>query len=503
MEKTYSDFMNDITPEELYKGLIEFGLFSEKLPPVFEGREFYNYCIDTSRVEFTSKWHSYVSYDSIRNNNIPRNIGIPTPMSHELLCSCLRDNWDKIQQHFETTTALQTHIVSRIHIRKMKDNEALFEMNYKNWKTDGSPEPDLLINKRYEIHADISKCFPSVYTHALPWALVGKKEAKKNTSKKDLWYNKIDSYVQKTKNGETHGLHIGPHTSNILSEIILCKIDEELDNKWEYVRNIDDYCCYVENQEDADAFLVDLNRALREYGLLLNHKKTEIKELPQGLVEQWVHRIQDKALYFEKFHPYIDYLEVQSFMDYCTDLMIKNKENASIILYALKVLKGCKLTENAKLYLSKRAVALAIQFPYIIPVLDECIFVPCNVEAKAIEKYVNSFFEVNFNKNNFDACSYALLYATKYNCVVSNFNIDDVLAKKDCILAVMAMIYCRKKKNEDELKKLRAFAKKLKADGELEENWIFVYECLPYTLLAEDWKKMKQAGVSFLKQEFR
>ncbi len=51
-------------------------------------------------------------------------------------------------------------------------------MNYSNWKTDGTPEPDLLIGKRYLVKADISTCFPSIYTHSIPWALIGKDDAK-------------------------------------------------------------------------------------------------------------------------------------------------------------------------------------------------------------------------------------------------------------------------------------------------------------------------------------
>lgn len=57
-------------------------------------------------------------------------------------------------------------------------------MSYSNWKTDGTPEPDLLIGKRYVVKADISTCFPSIYTHSIPWALAGKATAKKNSRKK-------------------------------------------------------------------------------------------------------------------------------------------------------------------------------------------------------------------------------------------------------------------------------------------------------------------------------
>lgn len=35
MEKKYTDFMDEISSDELYEGLLAYGLFAEKLPPLF------------------------------------------------------------------------------------------------------------------------------------------------------------------------------------------------------------------------------------------------------------------------------------------------------------------------------------------------------------------------------------------------------------------------------------------------------------------------------------
>ena len=64
-------------------------------------------------------WHGYVSYENMRNINIPRNLGIPTPMGHELLCKYLSDNWNQITEYFKQKTSGQSIIISRIHIRKI------------------------------------------------------------------------------------------------------------------------------------------------------------------------------------------------------------------------------------------------------------------------------------------------------------------------------------------------------------------------------------------------
>lgn len=503
MNKRYADFMNEITPNELYDRLIKHGLFSEKLPPVFDASSFLSFCKDPQRPPFSKTRQQYASYSSMRNINIPRPIGIPTPMKHERLCACLRDNWDCLQEYFNKTTSNQKYIVSRIHIRKMYNTDALFEMNYKDWRIDGDPEPDILIGKKYMVYADISKCFPSIYTHAIPWALVGKSTAKITAKEENKWYNKIDQSVRNSKYGETQGILIGPHTSNIISEIVLCKIDEELSKRWDYVRNIDDFCCYVKSRDEADDFLVDLNRWLNEYGLSLNHKKTEIHELPVGTTERWVRQIKSKSLYFGKFKPYVDYKEIQSFLDFSIELVNKNKENASIILYAMKVLKNYKLTQNAQLYLFKTITAWSLIYPYIVPLLGDYLFDVYSIPNSEIERSINLIYDKYLPKRYYEASSYALYYASKYNLTIDSFNVNGIIEANDCILSLMSLIYCRKQNNKGALASLKQYAIDLSSPSELETYWPFVYECLTVGCFTNEWEEMKKNKVSFLKREFQ
>ncbi|WP_240335308.1 hypothetical protein [Paraliobacillus sediminis] len=86
MKKNF-EFMNEITGDELYEGLLGFGMFSEKLPPFLTSKPFYEYC-RTNNPTFinTKKEHSYIYYENMRNINLPRSLGIPTPMSYQRLC---------------------------------------------------------------------------------------------------------------------------------------------------------------------------------------------------------------------------------------------------------------------------------------------------------------------------------------------------------------------------------------------------------------------------------
>lgn len=501
--KAYSDFYKEISDEELYDKLIKYGIFSEKLPPIFDAKDFYEYCNDDTNPSFQDRWYPYANYDSIRNISTPRSLGIPVPMGYALLCEIIKENWGSIQTYFENMTNNQEHIVSRIHIRKMCKTAALFEMNYNNWKDDGTPEPDISMGKKYMVKADVSQCFLSIYSHSIAWALATKKIAKQTVKDQNKWYNQLDHFVMNIKNGETHGLLIGPHTSNILSEIVLCAVDNTLCHKWQYVRAIDDYTCFTESRDDAELFVFELNTALKIYGLSLNHKKTQILELPVGAVENWVRQIQGRAVHLQKFHDYVDYVEVQAFLDFCIELMSNNKDNASIILYGIKILKSHRLTNNAKKYVLKTMISLALLYPYIVPFLEENVFEALQVCNSDKTKYINVIYNSYITKGFAEPLSYTLYYATKYDVRLHNFDVEEIIKRNDCILLLCTLIYARHFKLRKTLDRLKKVAREFKNNGDMDEYWPFTYECLTKGILTDTWKELKKKDVSFLKEEYR
>lgn len=61
--------------------------------------------------------------------------------------------------------------------------------------------------------------------------------------------------------GETHGILIGPHSSNILSEIILTVVDRKLYEKhYRYVRAIDDYIAMLKVTRMHNVLLLILRK---------------------------------------------------------------------------------------------------------------------------------------------------------------------------------------------------------------------------------------------------
>ncbi len=494
--KSYVDYIDEIDKNSLYQGLLGYGMFTDKLPPCFTSKKFYDYCL-TRTNGFKKKAYRYVYYESIRNVNVPRQMGIPTPMSYQRLCECLANNWDKLHKHFSDNTVNQKYKVSRIHIRKMYDKNNLFEMNYSNWKVDGTPDPELSIGMKYMVKADISKCFPSIYTHSVTWALVGKTKAKAN--RRGNWYNEIDSCLQNTKDQETHGLLIGPHSSNIVSELILCVIDNNLvDRGWKYIRNIDDYTCYVEDELKASEFLVDLQNELRQFDLSLNHKKTRIEKLPLASVEQWARKINSIALLTN--YNKVDYKNCRAYIDFAIETARKEKNNAAVLKYAIKVLSGLELTENAKIYEQQEVFMLALIYPYMVPLLEKYIFEPCETSVNDIKSISNLIFKEYFLKLKYEAVSYAIYFAIKYSFEIEEMEVDKIIKTDDCILLTLGFKYYESRGDSKAVKKMQDYAESFKNDEDkFEELWIFGYEILPETSLKKDWVDLKQNNVSFIK----
>lgn len=504
--KSYREYVDEISPEELLEGLLGYGLFAEKLPPVFSSVLFYEYCKQRN-TNFQDKWYDYIRYETSRNINIPRLLSIPNPFAYANLCNCIVKNWKNIKHLFEETTSNQNYKVSQIHIQKLKEKKLLFEMNkhYSDKDADLIAFIDTLqIKKKFKVSADISNCFPSMYSHSLPWAIVGKDEAKRNKDEKELWYNKLDTYVLNIKNGETNGLLIGPHTSNLLSELILCRIDQTLATKYDYVRNIDDYTCYVESDEKAEKFLLELNSNLKSYELTLNEKKTEIQKLPTTAETEWIIALNSFFIgenYTEERKLVFKYQRLKAYIDLATQLANETNDY-SVYSYAIKTISNTYLGKKALLYYISIIHHLVCMYPYLVHWLDEFVFETFNVAKEIIKAIADDVYDIGKKRKIYEACSFSLYWALKYDFSLRHNHIEDSIKSNDCILLLMSYLKAMKEQNKNNSKKI--FKEKARnLMNEMDRYWLFVYEVLLKTELPEgEFRAIKGQKVTFIRSEY-
>lgn len=150
------------------------------------------------------------------------------------------------------------------------------------------------LEKKFDLCSmfDIKKCFDSIYTHSIAWAVKGI-EAAKNNRNINCFENKIDKVMRACNWGETHGILIGSEFSRIFAEIILQKIDVEVVKKIEnentklkkgidyaIKRYVDNYFIFANNKDLLKKIRSIYNEKLEQYKLFTNNDKDVLLQRP-------------------------------------------------------------------------------------------------------------------------------------------------------------------------------------------------------------------------------
>lgn len=199
--------------------------------------------------------------------------------------------------------------VARYKVEKHKttlDKKLQQNRDYENLKTFFSIKKYSNIHKFYESYHyhrcekryaklfkfDISKCFDSIYTHSITWALLNKELVKDNIlMSNETFGGHFDKFMQNTNYGETNGIVIGPEFSRIFAELILQQIDkkvyEKLKDKKKYLKSdyevfryVDDFFVFYDDDSLKDEIIELYKVYLKEYKLGLNNSKSVLYEKP-------------------------------------------------------------------------------------------------------------------------------------------------------------------------------------------------------------------------------
>ena len=473
--------------EEAFLGLVDHGLFGDKIPQCFISRGLSEHipkkflCLITEEDDgklkkfLDKRKHDFVRYEALRDVNVPRQMGIPHPESYIVQCLVLKRLWKQVKKHCSKPDIP----VSRIFVRKMA-NESIFRMNYKGKDHLEIEEKNIenMMGANYIVHTDISTCFPSICTHSISWSLHGVNKVKKDRSPK-LVGNLLDRVTRDTHDGQTNGLLIGPHTSNILSEIILTRVDYEMIKRGysSLSQSIDDYTFYAETRQAAENFLRDLQIQLRRYDLALNARKTEILPMPRPNEKNWVRELREFPLFSKRKIPFEI---VRSLLDLA--LKFSNEAGTSATLnYAIKMVPA-RLNERAKRLFVREVVNFTLIYPYLAPLLGEHVSHKHRFEGidATIQEFVEKLLQIGIEKLYPDAIAYAFYYSLKYNLKFrgSDNKFQQIVEIDDCVSDVLLFEYVTRLR----LPKIRTMiqnrANKLK-DSEIREQdrfWLLIYQ---------------------------
>ena len=399
----------------------------------------------------------------------------------------------------------------RIFIANKFSTSKFFSLADFDFKFTDNLKKTLLFGGNHILNVDLSNFYHSLYTHSIPWVIMGKKNAKKERDKG--FSNKLDKLIASCQYNQTHGIPTGNILSRIISELYMCYIDSEMENKgYRYARYVDDISFPFNFEEEKDKFYRDFNKLCMKYELKINDKKTEINDFP------YIHT-QNKDFIFNYFKNYSSdskeetwIIGIKNFIDLCIDEERKGNKGAIKCIFPVieNTFKYKKINKNkiSKIfgYTNNITKFNILQFILDLSLKDSKLTNRCLSllnylavkmdDKKVVSKQVKQYFRnrneeiknllVFYNKNDYHQETYQILvYIVEYDV--------DILLKKNVLnllnentdnlsLSLLTIIYLRKPwRIESLLKKIDDLFKNSKDSypekiGVMSQNlWYFRY----------------------------
>lgn len=405
-----------------------------------------------------------------------RALSVPNPISQTWVADAVASLWQQID-------ALCS--ASKISLSQpVPDQERAFrrriefpELNGERYRRAGIA--------RYVLRTDVSRCFPSIYTHSIPWALIGKSLAKQNFRSRPRISSPgddLDEAVQRAQQKQTKGIPIGPDTSWAISELVLSCVDQRIQTKFavhapRVMRWVDDLEFFAPTLSSAEDLLLEWERALATFELAINVDKTSIQEAPVPLMPTWTSTLAAYAagLDIGNWTPH----SIQGFFDLAFELASTNPKQ-SVISWAIQRFSRTFLdgdSWSALLVAAQPAViAEATSLPYYSLMLARASQLEAVIDFDSVEATINAVIERHATLSQGVEVDWALWIALQHGLTVHRDAANAVIAMDDNTALILLRYLSEKNllSSEPDWTDVQARAE---ADDALEtSDWLIAYE---------------------------
>jgi Reverse transcriptase (RNA-dependent DNA polymerase) len=349
-----------IIPEKL----VTKGLLPENLPPVYTAQNIWSaFSQDGTTYAVTAKMIGEPCvYNASKRGGQRRLFDIPHP-------AFVRDQGLFFEKHWTHIEALFEAAIGSLS-RPTVDSQGARHVHV----TSHQELPRLRLKRlsrfRFCLVTDVSRFFPSVYTHTLSWAINGKFAAKTDTQPNSavVFGYRLDFIIRQAQSRQTIGIPVGPDASKIVAEILMSAVDKrflELSGKSvpAYVRHVDDYWVGGHTHEECEKHLQKLCLALKEYQLDINESKTRIISTKYVFGESWPSEFESELQACLGSDGQLYGLDPVSTFGKIVDRATRDNDDG-IIKHILRVMDDRKLWSLHWDVIEHFLVQCAVQFPH-------------------------------------------------------------------------------------------------------------------------------------------
>lgn len=466
--------------------LLEKGYFPSQLPPPFHTED-----LALHHEELYTKWFALQKPPKTGGKKIPkapksklesfsvaraghkrRAISLPNPVAQTYLVHALIPHWGKLVALYRKSRLSVSHprfIRSGIRATSIPTMQHLYDKKIL-----------MSAGYRFFLKTDISRFFPTVYTHSIPWALHGKTVAKKNRALTTKFFgNLFDLAFRQAQDEQTIGIPIGPDTSHMIAEAIATAIDIALKSKlkdWPPgFRYVDDYYLFFKKSSDAESALAALMKCLQDFELQINFEKTKISSIQDVMDDYWTHQLtninisNDVAKQKSNINQFFELAKKAA----------KANPDESVMTYAVKRLGSTVIHVDNWSCLEAHLCHTAMAYPNSLQTIARLLTTYKNIgfplNKDRLSRSVNSIIEDHVDLNHHSEVAWCLWICKDLKLEVSSNNVDALAIMHSSVCALLLM-------DLDNLgltakKPTNTFWKKLENQSSLfDDLWLLSYE---------------------------
>ena len=431
------------------KRLLAKGYFHSQLPPCFTTKDLGDHCQDLYDEWFklqpepkqgtkTPKAPSSKPelFSVARVGHKRRVMSLTNPIAQTFLAKHICENWGAIVNHYRQS------LLSSSHPRFLPKGERAITI----------PSMQLLYERkvlraagyRYMLRTDISRFFPTIYTHSVPWAVHGKAISKRNRKYVPRYFgNILDLCLRQCQEEQTFGLPIGPDTSHIIAELIATSVDMEMKKRLKYMpagfRYVDDYFMFFATAAEADAALAALIRALKEFELQINFEKTITCAVIEISDEYWTHQLRSFEIALSGRKQASD---IHHFFELSKELAKQNSDE-SVMAYALKKASSVLIKKENWKYFEAHLCQVALAYPNTLQIVARIFSTYSRagykIDFAKIARSLNAVIEDHSPLGHHSEVVWALWMCKELDLAISDSNIERISDMHSSVCALILL----------------------------------------------------------------
>jgi hypothetical protein len=450
------------------------------------------------RDSFISKYNSSkASIYSISKGKLSRRLlQIPNPKHFSLLSEKIVSRWIEFENVYKSSDYSKSYPIPET--LPNKRSVSTFSKSVSDFRN------ELLktsVDKIIEIRVDISKFYPTIYTHSLAWALLGKEKAKFYFGERDnldtlitsgdtdaelyKYAESVDIAIRACQERQSIGIPIGPDTSHMIAELLACRIDQVLKDKFSSIdlkacRYYDDYYLYVSTKDEADKVLKGLQLILSDFQLEINESKVKIREFPFAFEDEFTTK-----LFLFDFKKTNITNSLKHYFSLIWSFVEKNPNKADWILkYSLRIFEysTIKIPKNSSKIFEDLLFKTALIEPAILDILTRILLTyQTYLDASSKVKLTN-LVNLIINEHcpvhhNFEV-SWVLWISKTFGIEIKEISANKIIETKDSVSNLILLDLIRTTTLVNESPLISELENILKDKILFTENWLLAYEAV-------------------------